>query len=213
MTRRRDSIARGSPSLLSWGISSLKPRWFRAFIFFMWRQNVPPKHRFLPEYTASSYPRRQHNQSFFRSEYLTLQGANRPKAHVLRHTVVHKYKYSSICHITDSNTPYSSSGVTGSHIYWVAHEIINRIIYIMLTVIRLLNRHGLPSCKPFKYQQHLRFNEVWQYNSQKGWSMSLGFSVKQTHVPNHVRTCKIWGFHGSDYEEWCLLGCYAVWLL
>jgi hypothetical protein len=25
--------------------------------------------------------------------------------------------------------------------------------------------------------------------------------------------CKIWGFHGSDYEEWCLLGCYAMWLL
>jgi hypothetical protein len=22
--------------------------------------------------------------------------------------------------------------------------------------------------------------------------------------------CKIWGFHGGDYEEWCLLGCYAV---
>jgi hypothetical protein len=26
-------------------------------------------------------------------------------------------------------------------------------------------------------------------------------------------SCKIWGFHSSDYEEWCLLGCYAVWLL
>jgi hypothetical protein len=26
-------------------------------------------------------------------------------------------------------------------------------------------------------------------------------------------TRKIWGFHGGDYEEWCLLGCYAVWLL
>jgi hypothetical protein len=25
--------------------------------------------------------------------------------------------------------------------------------------------------------------------------------------------CKICGFHGSDYEEWCLLGCYAVWFL
>jgi hypothetical protein len=25
--------------------------------------------------------------------------------------------------------------------------------------------------------------------------------------------CKIWGFHGGDYEEWCRLGCYAVWLL
>jgi hypothetical protein len=28
------------------------------------------------------------------------------------------------------------------------------------------------------------------------------------HIP-----CKIWGFHSGDYEEWCLLGCYAVWLL
>jgi hypothetical protein len=25
--------------------------------------------------------------------------------------------------------------------------------------------------------------------------------------------CMIWGFHSGDYEEWCLLGCYAVWLL
>jgi hypothetical protein len=24
--------------------------------------------------------------------------------------------------------------------------------------------------------------------------------------------CKIWGFHGGDYEEWCLLGCYAGFL-
>jgi hypothetical protein len=24
---------------------------------------------------------------------------------------------------------------------------------------------------------------------------------------------KIWVFHGGDNEEWCLLGCYAVWLL
>jgi hypothetical protein len=27
------------------------------------------------------------------------------------------------------------------------------------------------------------------------------------------KLCKIWGFHGSDYEEWRLLGCYAVWIL
>jgi hypothetical protein len=25
--------------------------------------------------------------------------------------------------------------------------------------------------------------------------------------------CKFWGFHGGDYEERCLLGCYDVWLL
>jgi hypothetical protein len=29
----------------------------------------------------------------------------------------------------------------------------------------------------------------------------------------HLVQSKIWGFHGGDYEEWCLLGCYAVWLL
>jgi hypothetical protein len=25
--------------------------------------------------------------------------------------------------------------------------------------------------------------------------------------------CKIWGFHSSDYEECCPLGCYTAWLL
>jgi hypothetical protein len=29
----------------------------------------------------------------------------------------------------------------------------------------------------------------------------------------NVSKCKILGFHGGDYEEWCLLGCYAMWLL
>jgi hypothetical protein len=29
----------------------------------------------------------------------------------------------------------------------------------------------------------------------------------------HFSFCKIWGFHGGDYEEWCLLGCCAMWLL
>jgi hypothetical protein len=27
-----------------------------------------------------------------------------------------------------------------------------------------------------------------------------------------VTLCKICGFHGGDYEEWRLLGCYTVWL-
>jgi hypothetical protein len=30
---------------------------------------------------------------------------------------------------------------------------------------------------------------------------------------NVIDICRIWGFHGSNYEEWRLLGCYAMWLL
>jgi hypothetical protein len=30
---------------------------------------------------------------------------------------------------------------------------------------------------------------------------------------NTLNLCKIWGFHGGDSEEWCILGCYALWLL
>jgi hypothetical protein len=33
------------------------------------------------------------------------------------------------------------------------------------------------------------------------------------HCVHRHRRCKISGFHGGDYEEWRLLGCYAVWLL
>jgi hypothetical protein len=35
----------------------------------------------------------------------------------------------------------------------------------------------------------------------------------KTMLTNMRAYCRIWGFHGGDYEEWCLLGCYAVWLL
>jgi hypothetical protein len=32
-------------------------------------------------------------------------------------------------------------------------------------------------------------------------------------VIHEYKICKIGGFHGGDYEEGCLLGWYAVWLL
>jgi hypothetical protein len=35
--------------------------------------------------------------------------------------------------------------------------------------------------------------------------------ISVTRTGEHGISCKIWGFHGGDYEEWCLLGCYAVW--
>jgi hypothetical protein len=30
---------------------------------------------------------------------------------------------------------------------------------------------------------------------------------------SQLMLCKISGFHGGDYDEWRLLGCYIVWLL
>jgi hypothetical protein len=36
---------------------------------------------------------------------------------------------------------------------------------------------------------------------------------KNQRARNNVYICKISYFHGGDYEEWRLLGCYAVLLL
>jgi hypothetical protein len=41
----------------------------------------------------------------------------------------------------------------------------------------------------------------------------LAVSSNRSTLWRKVIQYKIWGFHGGDYEEWCLLGCYAVWLL
>jgi hypothetical protein len=43
------------------------------------------------------------------------------------------------------------------------------------------------------------------FKNRMGCKWNIKFQVKLEH--------KIWGFHGGDYEEWRLLGCYAVWLL
>jgi hypothetical protein len=32
-------------------------------------------------------------------------------------------------------------------------------------------------------------------------------------VGNFLAKHNDYGFHGGDYEEWRILGCYAVWLL
>jgi hypothetical protein len=40
-----------------------------------------------------------------------------------------------------------------------------------------------------------------------------GVETLTKYESNFVTKCKIRGFRGGDYEEWRLLGCYAVWLL
>jgi hypothetical protein len=37
--------------------------------------------------------------------------------------------------------------------------------------------------------------------------------VRSPSLIKYTGICKIWDFHGGDYEEWRILGCYAVWLL
>jgi hypothetical protein len=42
-------------------------------------------------------------------------------------------------------------------------------------------------------------------------NISVGFWI--AHRGKQIFSCKVWFFHGGDYEECSLLGCYAVWLL
>jgi hypothetical protein len=44
--------------------------------------------------------------------------------------------------------------------------------------------------------------------AQGEWSASPVCTVR---INKHLLPCKIWGFHSGDYEECCLLGCYAMW--
>jgi hypothetical protein len=37
--------------------------------------------------------------------------------------------------------------------------------------------------------------------------------MQKSQMQIDMLSCKICGFHGGVYEEWRLLGCYAVWLL
>jgi hypothetical protein len=46
------------------------------------------------------------------------------------------------------------------------------------------------------------------YPHTDGW-----WNVNFTAFIKRISFGKTWGFHGGVYEEWCLLGCYAVWLL
>jgi hypothetical protein len=50
------------------------------------------------------------------------------------------------------------------------------------------------------------------------WDIKIQFVSHRKHYvsatePSRLMLCKISGFHGGDYEECRLLGCYAVWLL
>jgi hypothetical protein len=50
------------------------------------------------------------------------------------------------------------------------------------------------------------------------WDIKTQFVPHRRHYfsateSSQLMLCTIWGFHGTDYKECCLLGCYAAWLL
>jgi hypothetical protein len=57
--------------------------------------------------------------------------------------------------------------------------------------------------------RHPSIHKSWHKISPTSGGRSFG--IVRLRTKDHG--CKILGFHGGDYEEWCLLGCYAVWLL
>jgi hypothetical protein len=65
---------------------------------------------------------------------------------------------------------------------------------------------GLPMCSELKESYEMRGHPLY-------WGTGKGNHVAEIWIraSELYSECKIWGFHGGDYEEWCLLGCYAVW--
>jgi hypothetical protein len=61
-----------------------------------------------------------------------------------------------------------------------------------------------------KYESHCPCKELNSSCPLCSWSHKYLPVTTELH---QINLCKICGFHGGDYEEWRLLGCYAVWLL
>jgi hypothetical protein len=73
---------------------------------------------------------------------------------------------------------------------------------------------------PFPFIFRRIASKVWMYRSicqhqTHNLKKHATFRLQHSEETNNLHTgnCKMWGFHGGDYEELCLLGCYAVWLL
>jgi hypothetical protein len=82
----------------------------------------------------------------------------------------------------------------------------------------------------FLYTQTYKLSSCWVIHRYTWWIYEIIFYTLMLMVAQWLRRnaaksegrgfeprwgewCKIWGFHGSDYEERRLLWCYAVWLL
>jgi hypothetical protein len=56
---------------------------------------------------------------------------------------------------------------------------------------------------PFNYLLFM----IWANSSDHETTEAVTIWLESTEL-QFTSSCKIWGFHGGDYEEWCLLGSY-----
>jgi hypothetical protein len=103
------------------------------------------------------------------------------------------------------------SSATGSGSRWP--QAVVSLSYVSVSVaVAPWERTLSPGC-PVSVQQ----TDISPLRSARKPSLSVHHSTtfhRNTNIyypaTNRNKLCKIWGFHGGDYEEWCLLGCYRV---
>jgi hypothetical protein len=83
-------------------------------------------------------------------------------------------------------------------------------------LVAILNRnYEYPQdSRPLDWEGLILAHLCYMYSqSYLPWLEHSNYTLHSALFSNTISLCKIWGFHGGDYEEYRLLGCYAVWLL
>jgi hypothetical protein len=76
-------------------------------------------------------------------------------------------------------------------------------------MVSLLNWGQLD--QTIRYSNHECFHSATvKYCSNLNVKAKLLWNLPKDWKRKFITSCKIWSFHGGDYEEWRLLGCYAV---
>jgi hypothetical protein len=63
----------------------------------------------------------------------------------------------------------------------------------------------LQSSTPLKLRNYQIIKEL-----EPSENKSEIYFFRMTNFKTFLKLCKIWSFHGGEYEEWRLLGCYAM---
>jgi hypothetical protein len=92
-------------------------------------------------------------------------------------------------------------------------ETLSKTCAVLNSVWRCLTRTSTGNTHPGNYKKciHLALKLPHSCEFVGLWNCQAHQYNKFNNI--FYKPCKIWGFHGSDYEKWRLLGCYSVWFL